>query len=100
MTRSDFLQRFIKLIAKLAMIIGLCAAFMGVVGGLSMGGVVLQGDLYRDALRLTFIVLPLAAACLFAFAAARESGRPSAATLIYGLVTGLVAVQLTLPALL
>jgi cytochrome bd-type quinol oxidase subunit 2 len=99
MTRSDFLRRSIKLIAKLAMIIGLCAAFIGVVGGYSMGGAVLQGDLYGDALRLAFIVLPLVAACLFAFAVARENGRPSAATLIYGVVIGLVAVQLALSAL-
>jgi hypothetical protein len=99
MTRSDFMRRSIKQIAKLAMIIGLCAAFIGVIGGYSMGGAVLQGDLYKDALRLAFIVLPLAAASLFAFAVVRENGRSSTATLIYSLVLGLIAVQLVLPAI-
>src|SRR4051812_40021817 len=99
MTQNEFLRRRAKVIAALAVIIGLCAAFMAVVGGYSMGGAILQGDLYGDALRLTNIILPFAAAILFAFAATRENGSPLSATLIYGMVLGLVAVQLTLPAL-
>jgi hypothetical protein len=78
---------------------GLSAAFMGVVGGYSMGGAILHGDSYGDALRLAFIALPLAATCLFAFAVVRDNGRAIPATLIYAVVLGLVAIQLALPAL-
>jgi hypothetical protein len=99
MAPSYLVLRPIKVLAALAVIIGLLAASVGVVGGLSMAGAIIQGDARGDAFRLAFIVIPLVAACLFVFGAARERVRPSAATAIYCGAVVLIAGQLVLTTL-
>jgi hypothetical protein len=64
-----------------------------------MGGSIVNGELRADALRLAFIIMPVIALTLFAFAAMHDRARPVAASCIYGVAVLLVAAQLVLPAL-
>ena len=92
-------RRALKFAAGLSVALGVVAAFIGAIGGLSMGGVMFTGERDHDLWSAAFLGLPCLQVAAFVMATSKDATSPRIAAWFYCFVIVGLAVVLALPAI-